>query len=75
MKIVQGRSTGNDVALYWFAKWYEATHGQAYTFTSAMQIARDAGINSNTAGRILKTSNLVRVAGQRLIVNDSLEWQ
>lgn len=68
MKMVQGKGNPSELALYWFAKWYEARHGHPYTFTSAMQIARDAGINSNTAGRVLKSSNLVRLAGQRLVI-------
>lgn len=61
---------GNELAMYWFAKWYEASHGEPYTFTSAMQIARDAKMNDSTAGRVLKNSKLIRLAGQKLIVNE-----
>lgn len=60
----------SEMAIYWFAKWYEDTHGHPYEFNSINDIARATGLAGNTAGRVLKSSNLVKLAGQKLIVNE-----
>lgn len=69
---VRGKTTGNEMALYWFARWYEDTEGHPYKFNSINDIARAAGLAGNTVGRILKTSKLVRLAGQQLIVAEDI---